>query len=75
MVVVTGLKAEARIAAASGVTVFACGGKVGLQAQAIKDAVFSGAAAIVSFGIAGGLNSHLTVGDWAGPVATCVGIG
>jgi hopanoid-associated phosphorylase len=64
LIVITGLKAEARIAAASGVTVFACGGKVELQAQAIKRAVFSGAAAIVSFGIAGGLNSRLTAGDW-----------
>ena len=64
MIVVTGLKAEARIAAASGVRVFACGGNVRLQAHAIKKAVFSGAAAIVSFGIAGALNSHLTAGDW-----------
>ena len=64
MIVVTGLKAEARIAAASGVSVFACGGNVGLQVHAIKNAVFSGAAAIVSFGIAGALHSHLTAGDW-----------
>ena len=64
MIVVTGLKAEARIAAASGVTVFACGGNVGRQAQGIRKAVFSGAAAIVSFGIAGGLNPHLATGDW-----------
>ncbi len=70
MIVVTGLRAEARIAAASGVSVFACGGNVGLQAHAIKRAVFSGAAAIVSFGIAGALNSHLTAGDWV--VATGV---
>ena len=70
MIVVTGLKAEARIAAASGVTVFACGGNVGLQAHAIKKAVSSGAAAIVSFGIAGALHSHLTTGDWV--VATGV---
>jgi hopanoid-associated phosphorylase len=70
LIVVTGLKAEARIAAASGVSVFACGGNVGLQAHAIKKAVFSGAPAIVSFGIAGALNSHLTAGDWV--VATGV---
>jgi hypothetical protein len=70
LIVVTGLKAEARIAAASGVSVFACGGNVGLQAHAIKRAVHSGAAAIVSFGIAGALNSHLTAGDWV--VATGV---
>jgi hopanoid-associated phosphorylase len=70
LIVVTGLKAEARIAAASGVSVFACGGNVGLQAHAIKRAVHSGAAAIVSFGIAGALDSHLTAGDWV--VATGV---
>jgi len=70
LIVVTGLKAEARIAAASGVRVFACGGNVGLQAHAIKKAVFSGAAAIVSFGIAGALNAHLTAGNWV--VATDV---
>jgi adenosylhomocysteine nucleosidase len=64
LIVVTGLKAEARIAETSGVTVFACGGKVGLQAQAIRHAVRSGAAGIVSFGIAGGLEPHLTAGDW-----------
>ena len=64
LIVVTGLKAEARIAAGLGVRVFACGGNVGLQAHAIKKAVFSGEAAIVSFGIAGALNPHLTAGDW-----------
>jgi hopanoid-associated phosphorylase len=64
LIVVTGLKAEARIAAAGGVTVFPCGGNVGLQAQGIRQAVFSGAAAIVSFGIAGGLAPHLQTGDW-----------
>jgi adenosylhomocysteine nucleosidase len=64
LIVVTGLKAEAKIAAASGVSVFACGGNVGLQAHAIKKAVLSGATAIVSFGIAGALESHLTAGDW-----------
>ncbi|MGO9742685.1 MAG: hypothetical protein ACLPN5_14485 [Roseiarcus sp.] len=64
MIVVTGLKAEAWIAAASGVTVFACGGKVGLRAEAIRKAASSGPAALVSFGIAGGLDPHLTTGDW-----------
>jgi hopanoid-associated phosphorylase len=46
------------------VRVFACGGNVELRAHAIKRAVFAGASAIVSFGIAGGLSSHLTAGDW-----------
>jgi adenosylhomocysteine nucleosidase len=70
LIVVTGLEAEARIAATSGVTVFACGGKVGLQAHAIRRAARSGAAGIVSFGIAGGLDPRLTAGDWV--VATAV---
>jgi adenosylhomocysteine nucleosidase len=70
LIVVTGLEAEARIAATSGVTVFACGGKVELQAHAIRRAVRTGAAGIVSFGIAGGLDPRLTAGDWV--VATGV---
>jgi adenosylhomocysteine nucleosidase len=73
LIVVTGLEAEARIAATSGVTVFACGGKVGLQAHAIRRAVRSGAAGIVSFGIAGGLDPRLTAGDWV--IATGVASG
>jgi adenosylhomocysteine nucleosidase len=73
LIVVTGLKAEARIAAAPGVNVFACGGDVGLRAHAIRKAVGSGASAIVSFGIAGGLNSSLKSGDWI--VATGVMLG
>ena len=64
MIVVTGLRAEARIARAPGVSVFACGGNVELRAHAIKKAVFAGAPAIVSFGIAGGLSSRLKPGDW-----------
>ena len=70
MIVVTGLKAEARIAAAPGLRVFSCGGDVGPCANAIRRAVFSGAPAIVSFGIAGGLGSNLRPGDWV--VATGV---
>ena len=64
MIVITGLRAEARIAWAPGVNVFACGGNVERRAQAIKRAVFAGAPAIVSFGIAGGLSPHLSAGDW-----------
>jgi adenosylhomocysteine nucleosidase len=37
---------------------------VELRAHAIKKAVFAGAPAIVSFGIAGGLSSRLKPGDW-----------
>lgn len=64
MIVITGMRAEARIASAPGVSVFACGGNVGLRAPAIRHAVFSGAPAIVSFGIAGGLLAHMRPGDW-----------
>jgi adenosylhomocysteine nucleosidase len=70
LIVITGLIAEARIASAPGVSVFACGGNVKLRAQAIKRAVSAGAPAILSVGIAGGLSSHLMAGDWV--VATGV---
>ena len=43
---------------------------MGLRAQAIRRAVFAGAPAILSFGIAGGLSSQLNAGDWV--VATGV---
>src|ERR1700691_3149217 len=58
------MRAEARIASAPGVSVFACGGNVGLRAPAIRHAVFAGAPAIISFGIAGGLLPHMRPGDW-----------
>ncbi len=58
------MKAEAKIAWAPGVKVFACGGDVESRVQAIRRAAAAGAPAIVSFGIAGGLGSHLKPGDW-----------
>jgi hopanoid-associated phosphorylase len=64
LIVITGLKAEARIASAPGVSVFACAGNVGFRARAIRRAVSAGATGIVSFGVAGGLSSQLTAGDW-----------
>jgi adenosylhomocysteine nucleosidase len=70
LIVVTGLRAEARIASAPGLSVFACGGDVGPSAHSIKKAVFAGAPAIVSFGVAGGLTPNLSPGDWV--VATSV---
>ena len=73
MIVITGMRAEARIASAPGVSVFACGGNVGLSAPAIRHAVSTGAPAIVSFGIAGGLLPHMRPGDWI--VATGVSAG
>jgi hopanoid-associated phosphorylase len=73
LIVVTGLKAEARIAAAPGLKVFACGGNVGLRAREIRAAVLSGAPAILSFGVAGGLDTTLRAGDWV--VASRVSFG
>ena len=73
MIVITGMRAEARIASAPGVRVFACGGNVGLRAAAIRHAVSSGAPAIISFGIAGGLLPHMAPGHWI--VATGVSAG
>jgi adenosylhomocysteine nucleosidase len=73
LIVITGMRAEARIASAPGVSVFACGGNVALRAAAIRHAVFSGAPAIVSFGIAGGLLARMRPGDWI--VATGVSAG
>lgn len=73
MIVITGMRAEAKIASAPGVSVFACGGNVGLRAAAIRHAVFTGAPAIVRFGIAGGLLPHMRPGHWI--VATGVSAG
>src|SRR5579863_4268633 len=67
------MRAEAKIASAPGVRVFACGGNVGLRAAAIRHAVFSGAPAIVSFGIAGGLLAHMRPGHWIVATAVCAG--
>jgi hopanoid-associated phosphorylase len=73
LIVITGMRAEAKIASAPGVRVFACGGNVGLRAPAIRHAVFAGAPAIVSFGIAGGLLPHMRPGDWIVATGVCAG--
>jgi len=73
LIVITGMRAEARIASAPGVSVFACGGNVGLRAAAIRHAVFTGAPAIVSFGIAGGLLPNMRPGDWIVATGVCAG--
>src|SRR4051812_4010475 len=65
------MRAEARIALAPGVRVFACGGNVALRAAAIRHAVFAGAPAIVSFGIAGGLRAHMRPGSWIVATGVC----
>ncbi len=71
MIVITGMRAEARIASAPGIRVFACGGNVDLRAEAIRNEVLAGAPAIVSFGIAGGLCSGMQPGDWIVATAVC----
>jgi hopanoid-associated phosphorylase len=73
LIVITGMRAEAQIASAPGVSVFACGGNVGLRAPAIRHAVSAGAPAIVSFGIAGGLLAHMRPGDWIVATGVCAG--
>jgi hopanoid-associated phosphorylase len=73
LIVITGMRAEARIASAPGVRVFACGGNVGLRAAAIRHAVSSGAPAIISFGIAGGLLAHMQPGHWIVATGVCAG--
>jgi adenosylhomocysteine nucleosidase len=64
VVAVTGLKAEARIAMGSGVRTIAAGGDADLLADALEQELASGAAAILSFGIAGGLTAEATAGSW-----------
>jgi adenosylhomocysteine nucleosidase len=73
LIVITGMRAEARIASAPGVRVFACGGNVGLRAAAIRHAVDAGAPAIVSFGIAGGLLPQMRPGQWIVATGVCAG--
>ncbi len=73
MIVITGMLAEAKIASAPGVRVFACGGNVDMRAPAIRHAVFAGAPAIVSFGICGGLLPNMRPGDWIVATGVCAG--
>lgn len=59
----TGLWAESRIMAAPGVRAVACGGRPDVLAESLRHAITEGAIAILSFGIAGGLDSALRPGD------------
>ena len=59
---VTGLKAEARIAAGAGVTTLAGGGDAARLALQLRDSLAHGAKAVISFGIAGGLAPSLPAG-------------
>jgi hopanoid-associated phosphorylase len=64
VVAVTGLKAEARIAAGDGIRTIAAGGDADLLAEALEQELASGARAIISFGIAGGLTAVAAAGTW-----------
>ena len=64
IVAVTGLKAEARIAAGAGVRTIAAGADADLLADALAQEFASGARAIISFGIAGGLAPSARAGSW-----------
>ena len=59
---VCGLAVEARLAAGTGVRTLAGGGRSRALAHAIEREVAAGAAAIISFGVAGGLISALAPG-------------
>lgn len=64
VVAVTGLAAEARIAAGPGVRAIVGGGSAPALVAALERELERGARAILSFGIAGGLGEDLVCGDW-----------
>ena len=64
VVAVTGLAFEARIAAGPGVMAIAGGGDAQGLNRALEREFARGAAAIISFGIAGGLTAAATPGAW-----------
>lgn len=72
VVAVTGLLAEARIAAGPGVRAIAGGGSVPTLVAGLEQVLAEGAGAIMSFGIAGGLAADLSCGAWviAGAIVT-----
>lgn len=63
VVAVAGLRAEARIAAGDGVVAVAGGGDAGRLAELLDERLADGAAAVISFGIAGGLAPGLASGS------------
>lgn len=63
VVAATGLRAEARIAERQGVRAIACGGHHGVLAESLRVAIAGSATAVLSFGIAGGLDDTLRPGD------------
>jgi adenosylhomocysteine nucleosidase len=64
VVAVTGLNVEARIAEGAGVRTIAGGGDAQRLAAALEREFTRGAAAIISFGIAGGLAAAAMPGTW-----------
>ena len=64
VVAATGLAREARIAAGPGVRTVACGVDARRLAAALEREAANGAAAIISFGIAGGLAADARPGTW-----------
>ena len=64
VVVVTGLVKEARIAAGPGVRTISGGGSAAALAAALERDLARGAAAVISFGIAGGLAENVACGTW-----------
>ena len=63
VIAVSGLKAEARIAAAVGVTPLSAGGDAVRLALSLEASLAAGAQAVISFGIAGGLAPGLRAGS------------
>lgn len=64
MIVITGLAAEARIAAGPGIRTLAGGGHAKRLEANLRLAVAQGGRSILSFGIAGGLAPNLRPGSW-----------
>ena len=64
LVVVTGLAAEARIAAGPGVRVVVAGARMSHLDSRLAQEIARGARAVMSFGIAGGLDERLSCGAW-----------
>jgi adenosylhomocysteine nucleosidase len=64
LIVITGLAAEARIAAGPGILTLAGGGHTKRLEAGLEEAVAQGGRAILSFGIAGGLAPGLRPGSW-----------
>jgi len=62
LIAITGLVAEARIAAGPGISTFAGGGDAVKLEATLEQAVAAGGKAFISFGIAGGLAPHLKPG-------------